>query len=89
MQTLLEENWTTLASGSLAEAPSPDVVAAIIRVTAELPPNYPLADPDGTSVQRSISSSISPPQVVETVRENLVIGQIRNRISRRRFSKVK
>ena len=76
MQTLLEENWTALASGSLAEAPEPDVVAAIIRVTAG---NFRLITrlltPDGTSVQDQSAQHLSP-TVVETARENLVIGQV-------------
>jgi hypothetical protein len=75
-QILLEENWTVLSSGSLAEAPAPDVVAAIIRVTGG---NFHLITRLLTQMERVFRISqfkhLSP-AVVETTRENLVIGQI-------------
>jgi hypothetical protein len=76
VQTLLEENWTALASGSLAEAPAPDVVAAIIRVTGG---NFRLITRLLTQMERVFKINqlkhLSP-AVVETARENLVIGQV-------------
>jgi len=75
-QALLEENWTALASGSLAEAPAPDVVAAIIRVTGG---NFRLITRLLTQMERVFKINqlkhLSP-AVVETARENLVIGQV-------------
>jgi DNA transposition AAA+ family ATPase len=90
VQTLLEENWTALASGSLAEAPAPDVVAAIIRVTGG---NFRLITRLLTQMERVFNINqlkhLSP-AVVEAARENLVIGQVwMFRILYRRFSKVK
>jgi hypothetical protein len=77
VQTLLEENWTALASGSLAEAPTPDVVAGIIRVTGG---NFRLITRLLTQMERVFKINhlkhLSP-AVVETARENLVIGQVR------------
>ena len=76
VQTLLEENWTALASGSLAEAPAPDVVAAIIRVTGG---NFRLITRLLTQMERVFKINqlkhLSP-AVVETARESLVIGQV-------------
>jgi hypothetical protein len=75
-QTLLEESWTILASGSLAEAPAPDVVAAIIRVTGG---NFRLITRLLTQMERVFKikqlKHLSP-AVAETARENLVIGQV-------------
>jgi len=76
VQTLLEENWTALASGSLAEAPAPDVVAAIIRVTGG---NFRPITRLLTQMERVFKINqlkhLSP-AVVETARESLVIGQV-------------
>jgi hypothetical protein len=76
VQTLLEENWTALASGSLAEAPAPDLVAAIIRVTSG---NFRLITRLLTQMERM--SKIDQlkhlsPAVAETAHENLVIGRV-------------
>ena len=73
VQTLLEENWTALASGSLAEAPAPDVVTAIIRVTGG---NFRLITRLLTQMERVFKINHLSPAVVETARENLVIGQV-------------
>jgi hypothetical protein len=79
VQTLLEEYWTALASGSLAEAPAPDVVAAIIQVTGG---NFRLITRLLTQMERMFKiNQINQlkhlsPAVAETARENLVIGQV-------------
>ena len=76
VQTLLEENWTALASGSLAEAPAPDVVAAIIRVTGG---NFRRITRLLTQMERVFKINQLKhlfPAVAETARENLVIGQV-------------
>jgi hypothetical protein len=36
VQTLLEENWTALASGSLAEAPAPDVRYSVLHENEQI-----------------------------------------------------
>jgi hypothetical protein len=77
VQTLLEENWTALASGSLAEAPAPDVVAAIIRVTGG---NFRLITRLLTQMERvfrinQLKASL-PRSGRDRARENLVIGQV-------------
>jgi hypothetical protein len=76
VQTLLEENSTALASGSLAEAPAPDVVAAIIRVTGS---SFRLITRLLTQMERMFKINQLKhlfPAVAETARENLVIGQV-------------
>jgi hypothetical protein len=67
---------SALASGSLAEAPAPDVVAAIIRVTGG---NFRLITRLLTQMERMFKINQLKhrfPAVAETARENLVIGQV-------------
>jgi AAA domain len=75
VQTLLEENWTALASGSLAEARGGCRRSHHPSHGRQLPPNYTLVDTDGTSVKINQLKHLSS-EVVETARENPVIGQV-------------
>ncbi len=74
VQNLLEQNWSTLGMCSLAQAPSPEVVRAIIRVTGG---NFRLLRRLLTQMERVVAinhlKALSE-AVVETARESLVIG---------------
>ncbi len=73
-QHLLEQHWSTLGMSSLARTPSPEVVRAIIRVSGG---NFRLLRRLLTQMERVVAinnlKELSV-AVVETARENLVIG---------------
>ncbi len=74
VQNLLEQHWSTLGMSSLARTPSSEVVRAIIRVTGG---NFRLLRRLLTQMERVIAinnlKELSE-AVVETARENFVIG---------------
>ncbi len=73
VERLLEQHWSSLSS--LTQAPSPEVVRAIIRVTGG---NFRLLRRLLTQMERVVDinrlTALSE-AVVETARENLIIGQ--------------
>jgi hypothetical protein len=75
VQQLLEENRAVVSNGFLTEAPSSEVVSAVIRVTGG---NFWLITRLLTQIERVARINQVPqltPAVVETARMNLVIGQ--------------
>jgi hypothetical protein len=74
VQQLMEEKWFVLSNGFLTEAPSPEVVSAVIRITGG---NFRLITRLLTQMERVARINQVPyltPAVVETARMNLVIG---------------
>ena len=75
MQALLKQHWTSLGISVLTEAPRAEVVAAVIRHTGG---NFRLLTRLLTQMERVVRinglKELSP-AVVDTARENLVIGQ--------------
>ena len=75
VQHLLEENWAVVSNGFIAAPPPPDVVSAVIRITGG---NFRLITRLLTQMERvaRINQIFQlTPDVVETARMNLVIGQ--------------
>jgi len=75
VQHLLEENWAVVSKGFLPGPPSPDVVSAVVRITGG---NFRLITRLLTQMERvaRINQILQlTPDVVETARMNLVIGQ--------------
>jgi hypothetical protein len=75
VQQLLEEKWSVVSNGFFTEAPSSEVVSAVIRITGG---NFRLITRLLTQMERVArinQVSYLTPAVVETARMNLVIGQ--------------